>query len=306
MPGCAIHLELAGRVLRGWQAQAAKKPFPPDDPSCRRAFLFGSLAPDLGYFPGGDGLLAELAHCVRTSELARNLIATAKNEQDIALAWGWVTHILADVWIHPLINQAAAERITGRRTPGLTYVDDPATHVRVELGLDAILPLRDRWPDPDWGRSLDPGRCASEALARAFRQTYGFEPSVARMRVVNRLSTRFVAMLLQGGRVVSGRPTSALTRLAHRGAASLTRRLGRGGSFEALSNPFPPPDWLLDETSAVVESFCERFQHYYASNLEGLPDFNLDTGEVEEDPPRYLLTVAALEKVGRRRPASRL
>ena len=74
-----------------------------------------------------------------------------------ALAWGWATHVLGDIWIHPLINQATAEHVSGQRSPGLTYADDPINHVRVEIGLDASLPAVRNWPVPDLDFGLNPG-----------------------------------------------------------------------------------------------------------------------------------------------------
>jgi hypothetical protein len=300
MPSCAIHLELAGRVLDAWRVRPSARPFAPDDPACRRAFLFGSLGPDLGYFPGGDGLLADLAHCVRSSQLARNLIATAEADRDRALAWGWVTHILADVWIHPLINQAAGERISGQRLPGLTFVDDPITHVRIELGLDALLPARGRWADRVARGGIGVGPEAVAALTRAYRQTYGFTLSRLRTRVANRLSPAFVSAVLLGGSVFSGRPAGLLARSTYRWTAGFARRFGRGGRLEAFTNPLTPPDWLLTESESIIDVFTERFLTYYDSNLAELPDYNLDTGEVEGEPPHYPLTIAALAKLARR------
>jgi hypothetical protein len=300
MPGCAVHLELARRVLEAWGNRSGDAPFPLGDPVCRRAFFFGSLAPDLGYFPGGEGLLADLAHCVRPAHLARNLINSAENELERALAWGWVTHVLGDIWIHPLINQAAGERAFGHRLPGLTYADDPVAHVRIELGMDAILPAKFGWPHPCVSSGFDPGWAGVEALTRAYRQTYGLSFSGLRMRLSHHLVGGFVSALLAGGRVYSDQPVRPLIRLAHRGAARLARRCQPGGLLSAFTNPLPPPNWLLDECGLISNTFAERFEPYYRSRLSSLPDYNLDTGSVEGDPPYYRLTVSALTRLERR------
>jgi hypothetical protein len=300
MPGCALHLELARRVLSAWAERPEGRPFPPDDPSCRRAFLFGGLAPDLGYFPGGDSLLADLAHCVHPAHLARVLLRSAEPGPERALAWGWATHVLGDVWIHPLINEAVAERLHGHRVPSVNYAADPLTHVRVELGLDAFLPARAGWPDCPAEAGLHPGPAAVTLLARAYRQTYGLTLSRRRLRFANRVATALVPILLSAGRVESGRLVCPIVRLAYRRAAGSARTILPGGRLEAFTNPFPPPDWLLGEAGDVVERFVERFCPYYESNLADLPDTNLDTGEVEGDPPDYPLTVAALAELERR------
>jgi hypothetical protein len=299
MPGCAVHFELARRVLESWNDRPETRPFA-DDRVCHRAFLFGSLGPDLAYFPGGDGLLADLAHCVRPADLARCLVHSAQTEPDRALGWGWVTHVLGDILIHPLINQAAAERVRGRRVPGMTYAEDPLTHIRIELGLDATLPAKRGWPDPALHAGIDPGQSAVATLAKAYRQTYGLTCSRLTMRIAQQSAAWLVPVFLFGGRVFSGRPVRTLPRWLYRQVASLARTLSPGSRIEAFTNPLPPPVWLLDESAAVVETFVERFQTHYASNLADLPDANLDTGEVEQEPPRYRLTVAARAMLDRR------
>jgi hypothetical protein len=299
MPGCALHLEMATRVLRFWTDCPAIRPFPPDQPRCRDAFLFGSLAPDLGYYPGGDRLFSDLAHYIRSGELARSLIAAAQTDADRALAWGWVTHVLADAWIHPLINQAVGEHIHGNRLPGVPYADDAAAHVRVETGLDAALPVVAGWPDPPAiGRAPEASLFAP--VARAYQATYGFAPSCARLYSAHRIAIALVPALLLGGRIVGGRPAGHLNRWIHGSLAGVTRMCRPRGLLTALLNPLPPPDWLLAEARAIVEAFTESFQTSYAEKLERLPDYNLDTGKVEGEPPRYTLAALTFEALQRK------
>ncbi|HKI21560.1 MAG TPA: hypothetical protein VKA15_26940, partial [Isosphaeraceae bacterium] len=134
------------------------------------------------------------------------------------------------------------------------------------------------------------------------RETYGLTCSRLPMRIAHRASAWLVPVLLLGGRVYSGRAGRSLACSLYRAAASFARRVGPGSRLEAFTNPLPPPDWLLDESAAVVDTFVERFQSYHASNLADLPNANLDTGEVEGEPPLYQLTVAALAKLDRRIP----
>jgi hypothetical protein len=300
MPGCAIHFELARRVLEAWKNQPASRPFSPDDPACRRAFLFGSLAPDLGYFPGGDGLLADLAHCVRPADLARSLIHLAATDVERALAWGWATHVLGDIEIHRLINQAAALRVRGRRVPGLTFADDPIIHIRIESGLDATLPAIQGWPEPNLRGGFDPGASAIALFARAYHGVYGLRYPRMRMIFAHRASARLVPGLLLFGRVFSERPVRALPRWLCRRAATLTKIASPRSRCDGFTNPLALPEWLLDEAAAVVESFVERFQSNYASNMADLPNANLDTGKIEDDPPDYPITISALAELRRK------
>ena len=96
MPGPALHFLFAGSVYREWQAAPLAAPFEPGA-ATRNAFLHGSLGPDMGYFPGADPLLSELAHHARTGAFCRALVHEARTDPGRAFAWGWVTHVLADV-----------------------------------------------------------------------------------------------------------------------------------------------------------------------------------------------------------------
>ena len=86
----------------------------------------------MGYISPPD-LLADLVHYVRTCDFARALVAQANSDEERAYAWGWVSHIIADIIIHPLINQAAGRWQHGDQP--LSYADDPSLHLRIELGL---------------------------------------------------------------------------------------------------------------------------------------------------------------------------
>ena len=288
-------------MVRLWGDRPSTPPFPLDQPGCRDAFLFGCLAPDAGYFPGGDRLLSDLAHYLRPVELARNLIESAQTDAERALASGWATHVMADAWIHPLINQAAGEHVQGSREPGLPYADDPATHVRVEVGLDAALPAGGRWPDPP-AIGPAPGPRAFAPLARAYRQTYGFTPPCARLYRDHRMAIRLIPFLLLGGRIVGGQRGSRLARWAHGGLARITWALRPGSLPAAFLHPLPSPDWLIEEVGMIVDVYAERFQPYLSVRLAGVPEYNLDTGDVEDDPPSYALSVATLEKLRRMSP----
>src|SRR5206468_3532319 len=123
MPGCGVHFLLAARLLATWERGGGHAPFPAGDPAARNAFLDGCNAPDMGYFPGGQPLLTDFCHYLRSADLARELVGRARSPAESAFAWGWVTHVLADAAIHPLVNLAAGELLTGTRQPR-SYADD--------------------------------------------------------------------------------------------------------------------------------------------------------------------------------------
>jgi hypothetical protein len=300
LPGCAVHFEIAARVMRHWELTSSDAPFPLLDPDARSAFVLGSLGPDLGYFPGADTLLADLAHCVRTADLARNLIRLATTTDEVAFAWGWATHVLADIWIHPLINQAVG-LITEPRPPrAASFADDRATHIRVETGLDSALPASDGWAIPP---KFGPGTATQVApfIAKAYRTTYGFTPSERRLRMTLRLARPVSELLLLNGAVASGRPSGLFGRRAIRLVAGLARTFRSGGLLAAFTNPVPPPDWLMHDASGLIARFPEQFQPYHATKFSGLPNTNLDTGQLEAELPDYAVTQAALAELARRK-----
>src|SRR5262249_61645088 len=53
---------------------------PPVGLASRAAFLIGSVAPDMGYFPGGEKFLSDLAHYVRSGALVRALARLRSEE----------------------------------------------------------------------------------------------------------------------------------------------------------------------------------------------------------------------------------
>jgi len=52
---------------------------PAGDPALRAAFLAGTVGPDMGMYPGGEPLFSDLAHYVRSGELARALVRAARS-----------------------------------------------------------------------------------------------------------------------------------------------------------------------------------------------------------------------------------
>ncbi len=294
MPAMAVHFHLAARVLDAWPDPEGMDP---NDPQVRNAFLNGSIGPDMGYYPGGFPLPTDLAHYIQSGELARTFVAEARSELERAFAWGWLTHVLADVEIHPLINQGAGELLTGDRRNPRTYVEDPAAHARVEIGLDAFFQVARA--KPGWvklGPVFDDG--SIEYLQRVYRACYSVEFEASRLRRSHDAITN------QHGRI------QRLNRLAF---AVHTRRMPDWGDLPlflvgflplryasrafapssivfGLTNPVKPADWLIEEVDRVAGRFVELFQSHYSDGIASLPNFNLDTGEVETERSIYPLT----------------
>jgi hypothetical protein len=282
-----------------WKASGSDFPVSAIDPDERCAFLLGSIGPDLGYLPGADRLLADLAHCVRPADLARGLIASATSRVELAFAWGWATHVLVDIEIHPLINEAVGELLHGGRHPGVPYAEDPISHIRVETGLDAALPASGNWPRPP----RTPARVAARAarqIVTAYRGTYGFSPSLMRLNTVLRITQVFTSLALLNGAVASGRSRGWLARGVFRGISVLSRRFQPGGRLAAFTNPLLPTPELIRRVERVIDDFPESFEPHYESRLAGLANFNLDTGMLEGDAPGYPLMRSAMQELERR------
>lgn len=304
MPGHALHLRLASEVLDRWPSRPGGMPFAPDDPACRRAFLFGSNAPDMGYYPGGDPLLTDLSHYVRPAGLARSLVRSSRTDPQRAFAWGWVTHVLGDAWIHPLINRGVGQLLRGDRDRAVTYDEAPIAHIRVEMGVDGFLLVRDGRPGGT-APAPSPRDAILRLLEEAYGATYGIDLDRGRLAASCRSVARSSRWILAAGRIHGSRflgrppaPGLAPGALILDGLALWTSAFSRGSPVYALTHVARPPAWLVDAITEAIGSFADRFHRHYTSGLADLPDYDLDTGGIlgEERPyPPAVRTARALD-----------
>lgn len=292
MPNVTLHLVLADRVLERWERASREAPFDPADPGARNAFYQGSFGPDIGYFPGGDAFLSDLAHYVRAGDLTRTLVRSASTPRERAYALGWLTHVLGDQAVHPLVGEAVGALETGERGGFVGISDDRTGHVRVEVGLDALFSerhpeLRDRRMRAVFDRR------SVRFLARAYRATYGLEidPSLllASHHAAVRMSNHALAAIGVLGSAVASSEDSGTLRgsrwVLEQALAAFRDGLGRDSMILAFLNLVPPADWLVEETERVVEAFPDRFAAFAGPELDELPNFNLDTGRIQEAGP---------------------
>jgi hypothetical protein len=279
MPGITLHFLLAKRVLYRWRSTVTgSAPFDVDSRRDCNAFLHGALGPDFGYMPGGHRLLSELAHRVHTGELTSRLIQSARTSIERAFAWGWLTHVLADRQIHPIIGLGVGELVHGCRRTFVGGSVDLDSHVRVETGVDCTYALRH-----DDARSvrLDPAfdDVSVNFLAHAYAATYGFTPAKS--------------ALLRSHQYVCVRARQALTSirvvaaLMHRGSpAPLTWALRTARRTRLLSpvsvaymSPVPPNAWLLEAIDEAIPAHTDSFMKMYRDGGADIGDYDLDTGE---------------------------
>ncbi len=288
MPCATIHLLTAGRALA--EVPAGGLPFPADDPDHRSAFLHGALAPDMGFIPGTERWVSELSHYVRTGDLTRVLLRRASDLREAAFAWGWATHVVTDLELHPRVGHACGERATGDRSVRLNAADDLPAHVGTEVGLD--LHFLSREP----GIPRPPARPAFDArtieyLAGALEETYGIPFHRGRLLDTHRRAVSMTArwpralQVLEWGRGVAGEAARGVRGWIGRAAAGTGARMARpGGAAEGFFRPLRPPAWLVEEVEALASDFPRRMSELAAGGMERLGNHNLETGAPDDAP----------------------
>lgn len=282
MPQPALHLLLAERMIRHWREHPGLAPFRLADERVVNAFRHGCLAPDYGLFPGGDRELAAIAHTRRTGTLLRAVFAHASRPDQHAFAWGWLTHTLADVAIHPLINAAAAVRASG--------VPTLADHVRVEVGVDVAL----TWQHASLRLlRLRPAfdRDAFSFLAGAVRETHDYEVSTSQLTRMQTGMMRFTHAALHFATSLArdvcwdGHVNAAARR--HPGTTALwcvATAFSPGTSMvNAYLKPVQPAPDLLAATARALDELESAIDGHVASGISELPEYNLENGTITRD-----------------------
>jgi len=311
MPSVTLHLVLADRVLDHWKARPTSAPFDPSSSPLLNAFYQGAVGPDLGYFPGGYRFLSDLSHLVKTGDLTRTLVEKARTPLERAFAWGWVTHVLADQAIHPLIGQGVGEIEYGDREIFAESALHETRHVQVETGLDAL--YSQRFPGLRF-RKMTPVFSGSSIgfLVGAYEKVYGVPVDPSLFLVSHMAATRMSVRGLFAAGVLSttflSRPGSATLaqarRLLHGMLTGLQKWIGRNSLALAYLNPISPADWLVEEVEAVLHEFAPRFLLHFEGQCRELANFNLDSGQVEEPGTTHLGARRAMAKLdGRAIPA---
>jgi hypothetical protein len=279
MPQPALHVTMAWRVLEWWRRRPRRSPFPIHE-ATENAFCHGAVAPDMGLFPGGDPLVSQLAHTCATGRLARALLSRARSAIQRAFAWGWVSHMLADVEIHPLVNEQVA------RLPA----DSPAAgsprlgHIMVEAGLDA-------WCLRHWrrARSTRLHHALDEKSARfvadALDDVYDLDLDPRHIAGLHRNVTRWYgAYLLLANRIANAHADAA------RGEVADARgNLGAFGDvIRRLANPHAaaigfvhavaPARSLVRQTVGAIRRHDSAIVGHVPSALDELEDWDLETG----------------------------
>jgi len=265
MPCATIHLLLAERVLKDWEASPAPTPVPVGFPEVRQAFLHGALAPDIGFIPGTDRFLSELAHYHSPADLSRSLLRGARGMVDEAFAWGWATHVLGDIELHPVVGRAVGELLHGDRERRVDAADDVSAHVSVEVGLDMVfLESVPKIPRPP--SALHASGSGIELVRSAIHDVYGLSWHPGQLMRDHRQAVRLTRWWPRALRALGFAPPI------------LAGGAPRGSAARGFLRPIRSPAWVVREVSEVVEVFAERFRGVVESGMRDLENRNLETG----------------------------
>ena len=304
MPCATIHLLLADRVLDDWSRWPSAPPLDISRPSIRVAFVHGALAPDMGFVPGVDRFVSELAHYIRPAALTRALMDLAETPREEAFAWGWATHVLGDVQIHPIVGRAVGERLYGDRERRVDAGEDVATHVSTEVGLDIAFLLKNpkvTGPPRD-GHS---GAIRIRHLAKALHQTYGLPWDSAELLRGHRRAVRLCRFWPHALRTLAigwaGHRSRTRPRPVRRLASASLWTAARFTADRTPSRGFlsahPPPGWMLSEVDRALEEFPDRCRDLARDGFGAIPERNLETGGPAGEGLGHPASDAALQKL---------
>lgn len=276
MPQPGLHLLLARETLDRWAGAPATAPFDAADDALANAFLHGALGPDMGFFPGGPQPLSELLHESGSGSMTRALLAHARTPAQTAYAWGWLTHVIADVLMHPIVNAGAAELTRARGAADAT--DLLVAHVQIEVGLDAVYLRRSAARRLRLRSALDEDTVAF--VAQALADVYGMDWSVVRLAAVHRNVTRFANACLP---FVAAVGRSARAERAGGSFWTPTRHLlarwvGRRTPAHGFLVPVLPARDFLRHISLAARAFHLEIDAAARGGVAVLPDHDLNTG----------------------------
>ncbi len=293
MPGCVTHLIIAQRLLRDATDAWA------DAVAHQNLYLLGANGPDCGAYPGGKAVLTELSHYAGSGDLCRKMFTLAKTPQQRAFSLGWLTHVVADAIMHPIVNREAGRRLGMR---GIArYFDDPVMHLKVELGFDAkaLGMLLHPFRSP---RALDM-EATGCFLHLVYTSNYNRAFDISDFSASLSALSRCVPWMSR---------ISQLNYDAHRRSVSVSKGvlatlrticlLARGGdALKAVFATLPPTANFDREMLSGIDHTLEACRRFVTNGIESLENINLDTGESCENenyPPAIRVKSMLVRDVG--------
>lgn len=280
MPQPIFHLYLAERPAIQYAVGEL-------NPEARNAFLHGALAPDAGFFPGGDARLSLLVHHSRTADMCRALLRLAERLEQRAFAFGWLTHVLADALMHPVINSWCRAELGAQVEPA----DLTRLHIQLELGIDVLhVAAVHRQGVPRFRSMLTDASVGF--LQQAYQQTYGLKPSPAALIFAHRNVERLSRQLLELEVVLAGASRDSMAGMPHKLLLRALRTVAAvSNGPRSLVTAFLAPVFPNLDLALVLKQRLDVFDRWFvdcvADDLQMLPNLDLDTGQpiaAEVDP----------------------
>jgi hypothetical protein len=138
----------------------------------------GAIIQDMGYYPFGSKFYTDLAHYVRSGDFIEVMLAESKDLNEYAFALGALAHYAADNNGHPIgVNRAvplAYPKLRAKYGNEVTYVEDPAAHLKTEFSFDVIQVARGNYASDSYHDFIG-FKVAKELLERTFLKTYNLE-----------------------------------------------------------------------------------------------------------------------------------
>jgi hypothetical protein len=151
-----------------------------DDLRKAHAYAYGGcLIQDMGYYPFGNTTFSDMVHYVRSGDFVEALLAESTDINEYAFSLGALTHYVADIVGHPVVNASVARefpKLGAKYGPIVTYAQDHKAHIRTEFGFDVVQVAKQRYTSDSYHDFIG-FEVAKPVLERAFLKTYGVKLS---------------------------------------------------------------------------------------------------------------------------------
>jgi hypothetical protein len=292
------------------------------------AFAYGGcLIQDMGYYPFGNTLFSDMVHYVRSGDFVDALLSESTDINEYAFSLGALTHYVADIVGHPVVNRAVARefpKLGAKYGPIVTYGQDHKAHIRTEFGFDVVQVAKQRYTSDAYHDFIG-FEVAKPVLERAFLKTYGIslsdifanlDLSIGTFRwSVSRAIPEMtrVALLTKRDELVKENPSLAKKKflynlkrseyekefgkqyqkpgLGARIMAVIFKIIPKIGPFKAIAFKMPNPDTetlYLKSVNSTVDQYRAELRDLKGGKLQ-LANMDFDTGKLAS-PGEYRLT----------------
>jgi hypothetical protein len=261
----------------------------------KQYYFAGALFPDLGNYPGGDSMLSDLAHNLRTWDLAKEMLDSAVTKEELVFAYGWALHVITDIIGHPEFTNISHAEITGaiQEFPsGVEAYSQPLEHKKTEfgasaylLGLDTYLYLWDTrlsWPFEIVNDA--PKSIVEKAFEKIYAYTIPRDKLKAGMRGLAKEMLRIPVVMKFLGHVKGGRYdflerilAAFLRNLVIPVYLSMIDEKKNQGKIAVLK-PFKLGQKQIDRLHAVNGKVVDLYKKHASEQFFRMANTNLDSG----------------------------